>query len=76
MSQLLFSRCVSAGVHSQALSLLYLTSSVIVIPVHIVLLSGGSIPNELGEMDGRNAAAAAVGLVNGQSSLYTCNSCP
>lgn len=26
---------------------------------------GGSIPNELGEMDGRNAAAAAVGLVNG-----------
>lgn len=32
---------------------------------------GGSIPNELGEMDGRNAAAAAVGLVNGQLVLYT-----
>ena len=27
--------------------------------------SGGSIPAELGEMDGKNAAAAAVGLVNG-----------
>lgn len=32
---------------------------------------GGSIPNELGEMDGRNAAAAAVGLVNGFGSVGT-----
>lgn len=36
-----------------------------------VFFVGGSIPNELGEMDGRNAAAAAVGLVNGQLVLYT-----
>jgi hypothetical protein len=28
--------------------------------------SGGSVPAELGEMDGRNVAAATVGLVNGK----------
>ena len=28
--------------------------------------TGGSVPAELGEMDGRNAAAATVGLVNGE----------
>ncbi|KAL4226188.1 hypothetical protein ACF0H5_014174 [Mactra antiquata] len=32
---------------------------------------GGSIPAELGEMDGRNAAAATVGLVNGFGSVGT-----
>ena len=30
------------------------------------LCLGGSVPAELGEMDGRNAAAATVGLVNGE----------
>ena len=35
---------------------------------------GGSVPAELGEMDGRNAAAATVGLVNGElfMSFYIC----
>ena len=28
--------------------------------------TGGSVPAELGEMEGRNAAAATVGLVNGE----------
>lgn len=32
---------------------------------------GGSVPAELGEMDGRNAAAATVGLVNGFGSVGT-----
>ena len=32
---------------------------------------GGSIPSELGEMEGRNAAAAVVGLVNGFGSVGT-----
>lgn len=30
------------------------------------LIIGGAIPAELGEQDGKNAAAAAVGLVNGK----------
>lgn len=32
---------------------------------------GGSVPAELGEMEGRNAAAATVGLVNGFGSIGT-----
>ncbi|KAK3585979.1 hypothetical protein CHS0354_038533 [Potamilus streckersoni] len=32
---------------------------------------GGSVPAELGEMEGRNAAAATVGLVNGFGSVGT-----
>ena len=28
--------------------------------------SGGSVPAEIGETDGRNSAAATVGLVNGK----------
>lgn len=35
-------------------------------------LLGGAIPAELGEQDGKNAAASAVGLVNGFGSVGTC----
>jgi hypothetical protein len=31
------------------------------------ILLCGSFPTELGEMDGRNAAAAIIGFVNGKS---------
>ena len=30
------------------------------------IIIGGSVPAELGEMDGKNAGAATVGLVNGK----------
>lgn len=36
------------------------------------VLLGGSIPAEIGEQNGRNAAAATVGLVNGFGSIGTC----
>ncbi|XP_060562120.1 uncharacterized protein LOC132721762 isoform X2 [Ruditapes philippinarum] len=35
------------------------------------VILGGSVPAELGEMDGRNVAAATVGLVNGFGSVGT-----
>ena len=34
-------------------------------------LKGGSFPTELGEMDGRNAASAIIGFVNGFGSIGT-----
>jgi hypothetical protein len=40
-----------------------------------LVFSGGSVPAELGEMDGRNVAAATVGLVNGKYLLLCLSSC-
>lgn len=31
---------------------------------------GGSVPTEIGEMDGRNAASAVIGFVNGTSNIF------
>lgn len=82
--QVLFGTTVSAACSTVSLLLFFWTGNWGLIPNCIFMgaagafncgpdtILGGSLPAELGESDGRNAAAAVTGLVNGFGSIGAC----